>query len=171
MQPSSYLDSRAELLVDVSEEVERSKGAYIKRWRELLEDPDQRSDLLIEDCVGYLQELRAETAGLEAAQIFAENLLDYADMSWEEIHDVDPAARGDEWWTARRMVATICQAQALAEISGVNLLEIGQQMGDLTRSASGMSKDQKKTAATEGTTKKLVTDKAKARKATVTTEG
>lgn len=172
MDPSTYIDRRADLLVDVSETVEAKQSAYIIRWLELLDNPDQRSDLLIEDAVGYLEERDAEEGGdPESSAVYAEQLLDYTGLTWREIHEVPPQARGDLWWTARKMVAAICQTQAIMEATAGDLLNIGNKMGTLTKQAAKMSEADKRKAATEGTTKRIVAEKAAARKATVNTEG
>ncbi len=172
MTPEEYVEARAELLVDVSDVVATKGSAYTARWVELLDNPDMRSDLIIEDAVGYLQERDAEEGGDESSSAaYAQQLLDYTELTWREIHEVPPAVRGDLWHTARKLVACICQAQASAELIGAEVLTIGDRMGKLTAEAGEMSRGKKETASTLGTTKRIVAEKAAARKATVTTEG
>lgn len=164
MDATGYIEARADLLVDLSEVVARKTSDFGARFRELLENPDLRSDLLIEEACGYLGERRAEESGDVAdGEAWGAELAEWCDLSWEEIHDEPPATRGDTWATARRLVLVICERQALFEAAAGDVLGVGAEMSKVTQAAGAMSDQEKHKAATEGATEEAAGRIAKAR--------
>ena len=166
MTPEGYIEARADLLVDLSEVVGAKGSEYGARFVELLEHPDMRSDLIIEDACGYLGERRAEESGdLDDGEAWGAELAEWCELSWQEIHEIPPPTRGDTWMIARRLVAAVCRTQALTEIAGEDLIKIGAELGKVTGAAGAMGDTAKRKAATEGATKEAVARIAAARRA------
>lgn len=164
MDATGYIEARADLLVDLSEVVAKRTSDFGARFRELLERPDLRSDLIIEEACGYLGERRAEESGDVAdGEAWGAELAMWCDLSWEEIHEEPPATRGDTWATARRLVLVICERQAMFEAAAGEVLGVGAEMSKVTSAAGAMPDAEKRKAATEGATAEAVKKISKAR--------
>lgn len=134
----SFVQERATKLVELDRLARDEADAYVARYRELLEDPDQRDMEMAMVDLAYLQERYAEETGNEAlASAYVEELSEFTALSWDEIHAVDLTTRGNMWTEGRALVSVEAERQALIEIVARRALEIGDEMGQINRRAAG----------------------------------
>lgn len=118
-QPEQFVELLADHQVDVDELTNDSRDAFARRYRELLENPDQRLDGIMEAAVlNVAARMATEFDDEDIAEEMAERMLDGLDMSWSDLHRVPVGERGPLWSRTRRIMSAVSWRQAFIEVEG-----------------------------------------------------
>lgn len=156
--PDAFIEARADMLVKVDELSADKRDAYVARYIDLIDTPEDRDEQMALDALAYLHERTLdETGSEEYADKYIEQIGEYLELTWAEIHSVDLPTRGNNWTQGRALVSALAARQALVEAVMPDAMALGEKMGQINaQAASRMSTAQKVKAARDGGIKETI---------------
>lgn len=168
MDTTEYLRRNAQIAVDQLASVLESYAEFEARFRELLEQPQERNPRVLGHFVGYLRERMADEAGHAdgdaVAVAYYDALAPYLLLPFSRIQSVPQPERGRLWQEARAIVMSAARIQATIEVRGTLDLEFGAAAVDLLDEAR-LSQTQRREVAKDSGKRRAVRDFLRARKA------
>lgn len=156
-----FIEQRADSLIALKQLAKSKEEEFGERYRELLNDPNERDLLIVTDAVGYLSErYQEETGDSELASSYLDQLVSFAVQPWADIMAIPIPTRGSLFSTGASLVSAIASQQAAIEIYGVEAWVIGDNMGKANRkSAKALSPKGKRKMSTEGGITETIAEK------------
>jgi hypothetical protein len=161
--PATFITARALKIIDLNNLVNEKRDPFDVRYRELLENPQERDPEIVAREIGKLVDLdHREKGDEEAAKKLASDLAWFVVRPFSVIADVPLSERGLLHSTGAALVSEIARLQAWTETTGIDALEIGEDMGRINRAAAQrMTPAQIDNMATEGGIKETIAQMAK----------
>jgi hypothetical protein len=125
-----FEESRALESIATDERVEAHREEYIARYLELMEEPEERNDLILRNLILELFEADGEETGnWDAAESYWESVGDLATLSHAELLTAPIMDRGTVWSDAEALMSLWAKEQAFIEIFAMEELESSIRSG------------------------------------------
>jgi predicted PP-loop superfamily ATPase len=112
-----FEQKRALESIATDDRVEDRREEFIGRYLELLEEPEERNPLILQNQILELYELDGEEDGdWESAELYWEKVGELATLGFSELHEIPIADRGGSFSDARSLMSRWAYDQAFIEI-------------------------------------------------------
>ena len=161
MSVDSYLDLAADQSVTLDGIVDAYRDRFGTLYMELMQEPEKRNEGIESDAVNALMENTAVLHGEEYSDVYWEPIVEFLDLSLDEIQDMP--IKDNAWATGRALVGVVSYKQAFVE-SGLAaaILEHAGEAGKVSQSAfSKLTPEEQKKTAVENDKKNRIKEKKK----------